>query len=183
MKRKRGNADRAQKEAGAQSTLMVVIETPRASRNKYKLNPETSRFMLSKVLPEGMMFPYDFGFVPETRAEDGDPLDVLVLTDEATFPGCELAVRPIGVIKSLHTEKGKTRHNDRVIAVAEQSVRYHDIRDISDIEPAVIGQIEQFFVNYQRVRNIEYRVTGREGAKSALRTIAKSRQASRESAA
>src|SRR5215471_19324706 len=78
-------------------TIRVVIETPKGSRNKYALDADNKVFVLKKVLPAGMEFPYDFGFVPSTRADDGDPVDVLVLMDEPAFPGCVLTCRPIGV--------------------------------------------------------------------------------------
>src|SRR5947209_19831121 len=87
--------------------IQLIVETPSGSRNKYKYDQKTKRMKLSKVLPEGMIFPYDFGLIPGTKAEDGDPLDVLVLTDAPTFPGCEVEVRVIGVIKANQKEKGK----------------------------------------------------------------------------
>jgi len=102
----------------------VIIETPHGSRNKYKYNEETGRMKFSKVLPEGMMFPYDFGFIPATKANDGDPLDVLVLSDEPMFPGCEIECRIVGVLKAMQRENGKENRNDRLIAVAEGSVLY-----------------------------------------------------------
>jgi inorganic pyrophosphatase len=77
-------------------SIEVVIETPKGSRNKFKYDPISHRFKLSKVLPEGMVFPHDFGFVPNTKGPDGDPIDVLVLVDEPTFPGCSLECRLIG---------------------------------------------------------------------------------------
>jgi len=79
--------------------IQVVIETPKGSRNKYAFDPEQKTFQLTKVLPAGMAFPYDFGFVPSTKAEDGDPTDVLVLMDEPAFPGCLLTCRVIGIIE------------------------------------------------------------------------------------
>src|SRR5882762_87013 len=79
--------------------LRVVIETPKGSRNKFAFDPDQHVFELKKVLPTGMAFPYDFGFVPSTEAEDGDPIDVLVLMDEPAFPGCVLKCRTIGVIE------------------------------------------------------------------------------------
>jgi len=79
-------------------TMQMIVEMPRACRNKYKYDEKTGRLRLSKVMPEGMVFPYEFGFIPGARAQDGDPLDVLVLTDEPTFPGCELDCR----LKAVH---------------------------------------------------------------------------------
>jgi inorganic pyrophosphatase len=83
---------------GVLDVEQVVVETPRGDRNKYKLDEQTGRFKLSKVMPEGMVFPFDFGYFPETKGEDGDPLDVLVLSDEPTSPGCLIDCRLIGVM-------------------------------------------------------------------------------------
>lgn len=130
----------------------------------------------SKVLPEGMMFPYDFGFIPATKASDGDPLDVLVLSDEPMFPGCEIECRVIGALQATQREKGKENRNDRLIAVAEGSVLYAGVNQLSDLEPAVLKQIEQFFTNYQKVRNIEFEVIERGGSRAALALLRESTQ-------
>src|SRR5712672_4842173 len=95
--------------------IKVVIETPKGSRNKYAFDQDEKAFTLKKVLPAGMAFPYDFGFVPSTLAEDGDPLDVLVLMDEPAFPGCVLSCRPIGVIEGEQGKKKNKERNDRII--------------------------------------------------------------------
>jgi inorganic pyrophosphatase len=92
--------------------LTVIIETPKGSRNKYAYSPEEGIFELRKVLPAGMAFPYDFGFVPSTLAGDGDPLDVLVLMDEPAFPGCKLTCRIVGVIEGEQGAKKKRERND-----------------------------------------------------------------------
>ena len=152
----------------------VIIETPHGSRNKYKYNEETGRMKFSKVLPEGMMFPYDFGFIPGTKANDGDPLDVLVLSDEPMFPGCEIECRIVGVLKAMQRENGKENRNDRLIAVAEGSVLYAGVQQLSDLEPAVLKQIEQFFTNYQKVRNIDFEVIDRGGSRAALALVRES---------
>jgi inorganic pyrophosphatase len=166
---------RTQKTAGTKpERQQVIIETPRGSRNKYKYNEETGRMKFSKVLPEGMMFPYDFGFIPATKAKDGDPLDVLVLSDEPMFPGCEIECRIVGVLKATQRENGKENRNDRLIAVAEGSVLYAGVNQLSDLEPAVLKQIEQFFTNYQRVRNIEFAVIDRGGSRAALALLRES---------
>jgi len=149
----------------------VIIETPRNSRNKYKFNEKTGRMKLSKVMPEGMMFPYDFGFIPGTHADDGDPLDVLVLSDEPMFPGCEVECRLLGVIKAEQKERGEKTRNDRIVAVAEGSVLYASVNELSDLEPAVLKQIEEFFTNYQKVRNIEFKVLERRGSRSAVELV------------
>src|SRR6187397_2515854 len=91
----------------AEDSVKVIIETPQGSRNKFKYDPDLRMFKLSKVLPEGMVFPYDFGFVPSTNGDDGDPVDVLVLMDEPTFPGCLLECRLVGVLEAGQEEKKK----------------------------------------------------------------------------
>src|SRR5437588_10077329 len=96
------------KSSDDKKTVRVVVETPKGSRNKYAFDLEQKVFALRKVLPAGMAFPYDFGFVPSTRAEDGDPVDVLVLMDEPAFEGCVVACRPIGVIEGEQKEGEKT---------------------------------------------------------------------------
>src|SRR5947207_11435270 len=100
--------------------VMVVIETPKGSPNKLAFEPRYGTFMLKGVLPAGAVFPFDFGFVPSTRAEDGDPIDVLVLMDAPVFPGCIVPSRLIGVIEAEQTEDGTTIRNDRLLAVAEK---------------------------------------------------------------
>ena len=102
--------------------INVVVDTPRGSRNKYKYDEKLGVFRLSRVLPAGMAFPYDFGSIPRTRADDGDALDILVLVDAPTFPGCLLNVQLLGVLRAKQREKGKTVRNDRLIAVAQTPV-------------------------------------------------------------
>src|SRR5262249_50979055 len=113
---------------GSSSTINVVIETPRGCRNKYKYDDELALFRLSSVLPAGSVFPCDFGYVPGTMAEDGDPIDVLLLVDEPVFPGCIVRSRLIGVIEAKQREDGKTTRNDRLLAVACNS---HDHENIA----------------------------------------------------
>ena len=99
--------------------LNVVVETPKGCRNKYKYDEGHGLWRLSKVLPLGASFPFDFGFIPSTRGEDGDPLDVLVLLDEPAFPGCVVPARLIGILEAEQTQGGKTIRNDRLVAVIE----------------------------------------------------------------
>ena len=155
------------------SPVDVIIETPKGSRNKIKYDPSSRKFKLSKVMPEGMMFPYDFGFVPSTKADDGDPLDVLVLTDEPLFPGCLVECMLIGALKAKQKEEGHTNRNDRLIAVANQSLLYCETKTLKDLNPKVLQQVEAFFVNYQKVRGIEVTILGHAGPKEALQILAK----------
>src|SRR3977135_997199 len=101
-------------------TIHVVIEHPKGSRNKYAFDPEQKVFELKKVLPAGMAFPYDFGFIPSTKAEDGDPVDVLVLMDEPAFPGVVVKCRLIGIIEGEQGDNEDKERNDRVVAVGKE---------------------------------------------------------------
>lgn len=132
--------------------LQVVIETPRNSRNKYAYHHERHVLVLKKVLPTGMLFPFDFGFVPSTLAEDGDPIDVLVLMDEPTVPGVLLEARLIGVIEGEDVlEGGKTQRNDRLLAIATVSETYEQINDVSQLPEKMVESIKQFFATYPRL--------------------------------
>ena len=112
-----------------------------------------------------------FGFFPDTKGGDGDPLDVLILSDDGTFPGCEIECRLIGVLQASQTERGKQKRNDRLIAVASPSVLYGSIEELSDLEPAVLKQVEEFFVNYQKVRDIKFEIVKRAGSRSARKLV------------
>jgi inorganic pyrophosphatase len=151
--------------------LDVVIETPKGSRNKLKFDPRTRAFKLSKVMPEGMVFPYDFGYVPDTKADDGDPLDVLVLTDEPLFPGCHVDCKLIGVVQAEQEEDGEKNRNDRLIAVAKQSLLYSELNTLDELNSVVLKQVQDFFVNYQRVRNVKVKILGRGGPQEAQRIL------------
>ena len=152
--------------------VRVVIETPRGSRNKYKFEESSGSLKLSKVMPEGMVFPFDFGFVPETCADDGDPLDVLVLSDEPTFPGCEIDCRLIGILLARQKNPGRPEsRNDRVVAVADCAIQYASVHELAQVEERVIKQVEEFFVNYQRVRGVEVHPLGRGDAAAALKAL------------
>lgn len=155
----------------SKNELDVIIETPRGRRNKFKFDENTGRFRLWKVLPAGSSFPYDFGFVPDTRAEDGDPLDVLLLMDESAFPGCVVQARIIGVIQAEQEEDGQSVRNDRVIAVAKDAHDYAHVRHIKDINPNLLRELEQFFISYNQVRGRHFRVLGSKGPRIARKLV------------
>ncbi|MFN2390419.1 MAG: inorganic diphosphatase, partial [Pyrinomonadaceae bacterium] len=129
--------------------LNVIIDTPKGSRNKYKFDEEMGLYKLGGVLPVGAYFPFDFGFIPNTLGGDGDPLDVLVLMDEPAFCGCLISARLIGVIEANQTERdGKTERNDRLIAVASDSITHKDIKSLNDLNETLVDEIEHFFKSY-----------------------------------
>jgi inorganic pyrophosphatase len=144
--------------------LLVVIETTRGSRNKYNYDEALCSFICASVLPEGASFPFDFGFIPRTRGEDGDPLDVLLLTDAPVTMGCAVPVRLVGVIEARQTEKdGKTVRNDRLLAVAAKSILYEDVRSLKDLSKALVTQVEEFFISYNRIKGKRFKPLGLHG--------------------
>ena len=156
-------------------TLRVVIETPKGSRNKFAYDPELGAFKLSSVLGEGMVFPYDFGFVPQTKDEDGDPTDVLLLMHEPAFPGCVVESRIIGVIQAEQSEDGKMIRNDRVLAVSSRSHDHADIKEPKDLNSNMLKELEDFFVAYNKARDRKFRILGLKDADTAMKLIKKTR--------
>jgi inorganic pyrophosphatase len=163
----------------ATKLLNVLVDTPRGSRPKYKVDP-TGCYTISHVLPPGMSFPFDFGSIPSTLCDDGDPLDCLVFLEEPTFPGCLLRVRPIGVIEAKQTLRGKTDQNDRLLGVCEESHAYAGWRTLSDVPSKLLAQIEQFFVSYNELRGRRFRVTRRSGAARATSLVKQAEKRFRE---
>jgi inorganic pyrophosphatase len=160
-------------------TLRVVIETPKGSRNKYAFDSEEKVFSLTKVLPAGMAFPYDFGFVPSTLAEDGDPIDVLVLMDEPAFAGCVLACRPIGVIEGEQKEGKKRVRNDRIVAVEDGNHSYAAIKHVDDLGKPFVRELEEFFVNYHELSGNQFKILDVRGPREARRRIGQAQKAYR----
>lgn len=166
-----GSISSFDKETG---TVQVVIETPQGSRIKYKHDEKLKCFTVSSVLPEGMVFPFDFGFVPSTKSQDGDPIDVLLLMDAPAFPGTVARCRLIGVIEAQQTESdGTSERNDRLIAVAESSRRYQEVKSISDLDHAIMAEIEHFFINYNRESGKRFKPQATKGPNTAMKLLKK----------
>jgi inorganic pyrophosphatase len=151
--------------------LNVIVETPRGCRNKYAFDFDLGSFKLMAVLPNGAVFPFDFGSIPGTLGEDGDPLDVLVLMDEPVFPGCLVEARLLGVIEAEQTEDGETERNDRLIAVAAKSPTHESVKSLLKIDPKIVQEIEHFFVSYNTARGRRFSPIGRKGPLAARRLI------------
>ena len=155
----------------------AVIETPKSRRNKFDYDPKSGLFELGGVLPEGMIFPYDFGFIPSTLGDDGDPLDVLVLLDEPAHVGCLLEARIIGVIEAEQTENGKTEINNRLLGVSVHSHSHENITSIKELTPSLLKELEEFFVSYNKLHGKKFKVTNLGGPKRALALIKQGIQA------
>jgi inorganic pyrophosphatase len=151
--------------------LNVVIETPRNSRNKYDFDPHTAGFLLHSILPVGMSFPFDFGFAPSTLAADGDPLDVVLLTDEPVFPGCRVLSRLVGIIEARQRENKRTFRNDRLLAVACESRTHASIRSLDDIDARLLDELEGFFVAYNKEHGKVFKPLARGGPSVARKLI------------
>lgn len=148
--------------------VIAVIETPKGKRTKLAFDDARQAFVVQKVLPEGMSFPFDFGFIPSTLADDGDPVDVLVLMDEPVPTGTVVPLRLVGVIEARQTEKdGTVNENDRLVAVACACELFRDVKALADLPKAVVEQIEHFFVAYNEQEGKRFELRGRHGRKRA----------------
>ena len=134
----------------------VLIEIPRGSRNKYEYDFDLKRMRFDRMLFSSMMYPADYGFIPETLALDGDPLDVLVLINEPTFPGCVIEVKPIGVFH-MADDKGP---DEKVICVPVSDPIWNNLNDLSDMNPHLVKEIEHFFQVYKDLENKKVDVEG-----------------------
>ncbi|MBV9618066.1 MAG: inorganic diphosphatase [Verrucomicrobia bacterium] len=155
--------------------LNVVIDTPKGCRNKFAFDIKKKAYLLKTVLPEGSVFPFDFGSIAGTKADDGDPLDALVLMDEPAFTGCLVEARAIGVIEAKQTEKGTTERNDRIVAVAAESHTHREIKSLTDLDSNLIQEIERFFISYNETRGKKFKPLGLRGPKRALKLVKKYR--------
>ncbi len=151
--------------------LHVVVETPRGARAKLKYEPELRTFVLSKSLLLGLTYPYDWGFIPSTAGDDGDPVDVMVLHDAATTPGLVMRCKIIGVLETLQKQKGKKIRNDRVFAVPQKSHRGRDLDDVRDLAPETKTELEKFFVATDELEAKQLTFLGWSGAKQAHRLV------------
>ncbi len=152
--------------------VLVVIETPRESASKLSFDPELGSFRLSKVLPVGMSFPVDFGFVPGTRAPDGDPIDVAVVLTEPLPVGTVVRCRLVAVIKAEQQDDGGPwTRNDRLVAVPVDDHRQAHIEDRGDLDGQWLAELEAFFTNYHLADGSRFRVRACLGRKRAARLL------------
>jgi inorganic pyrophosphatase len=152
--------------------LRAVIETPKGSRNKYRYDPSCDCFELATVLPEGMNFPFDFGFVPSTLGADGDPLDLLLLMEAPMPPGCTLRCRLIGVIEARQKDKGKPWvRNDRLVAVASHARSHDSIKALDQLQPNTLRDIKAFFEDYNDLHGKKFKPLGDHGPRRARKLV------------
>lgn len=130
----------------------VLIEIPGGSKNKYEFDKDMNAFALDRVLFASVQYPYDYGFIPNTLADDGDPLDGMVIMDEPTFPGCVIAAKPIGMLEMID---GGDR-DEKLLCVPSEDPRYDGVSSLKDISPHRLEEIAEFFRTY---KNLEKKVT------------------------
>ncbi len=147
--------------------VQAVVETPKGSRNKFELDLQTGRLRLDRVLYSPLHYPADYGFLVDTLADDGDHLDVLILTHEPTFPGCVVPVRPIGLL-DMRDEKGR---DQKILAVPAVDPRFQETRDLPDIPHHWLLEVEHFFQVYKTLEAKETEVLGWQGAHEAWKLV------------
>ncbi len=149
----------------------IIIETPKGSREKYKYDPEHRMFRLLKVLPSGLVFPFDFGFIPNTKGDDGDALDVMVISEFKGFPGCVIDCRIIGCIQVEQNVNDLMIRNDRFLAVPEVSALYENVLNLTDLPSTIISELESFFHTYISKEGRVINMLGNLSASQAMSAI------------
>ena len=150
--------------------LNVVVEIPRGSRNKYELDKETGLLRFDRLLYSAVHYPGDYGFIPRTLADDGDPLDALVIVTEPTFPGCLIEVRPVGVFV-MEDEKGV---DEKILAVPVKDPLHHEYRVLHDVPPHFLREVEHFFSIYKDLEGKATSIEGWEDLDEAHRIVLES---------
>ncbi len=146
----------------------VVIEVPAGSKNKYEYDEELHVIKLDRVQFTAMAHPYDYGFIPETRSEDGDHLDAFVMLDHSVFPGCLVAARPVGLIRLV--DDGE--QDEKIICVPAKDVRYDHITEMTQLSPHLPKELQHFFEHLKDLQNKKAEVTGWGDAAEAKQVIA-----------
>jgi inorganic pyrophosphatase len=149
----------------------VFIEIPSGSRNKYEYDKQRRVFVLDRVLYSSVHYPTDYGFIPETLAADGDPLDALVIVNEPTFPGCVIPARPIGLL-DMYDDKGD---DEKVLAVPIGDPRYDGVVALADLSPHWLREIENFFQTYKTLEDKWSEIVGWRDVAFAQRVLAEAR--------
>ncbi|HEY8204524.1 MAG TPA: inorganic diphosphatase, partial [Pyrinomonadaceae bacterium] len=141
---------------GAPDEVNAVIEIPRGTTNKYEYDKQLNVFRLDRTLYSPVHYPGDYGFIPSTLSLDGDPLDVLVLVDAPSFPGCLMTVRPIGMLEMV--DQG--REDEKILAVGTSNPVLNDVRDYEQLYPHLLLEIEHFFTIYKELEAKTTKITG-----------------------
>jgi inorganic pyrophosphatase len=156
--------------------IHAVVETPRGSHCKLEFDPKLRAFTLAKPLLAGLTYPYDWGFIPSTKAEDGDPLDVLIVHDAATYPGLVLRCKPIGVLELVQNSKNKEERNDRIFAVPDRAPFEGDLQDVRHLPQRAVEELEKFFEATNALEDKKLKFLRWRGPARATKTIKRASQ-------
>lgn len=151
--------------------VLMVVEVPKNSSNKYEYDPDLRLFKLDRPLYSPMHFPGDYGFIPGTLSEDDEPIDVLALVEEPSFPGCVYRVRPVAMMDVIEESK----HDRKILAVPERSPRHEEIRGLEDVAPHILTEIEHFLKIYKELESKPSQIEGWRDARAAHTAIEESR--------
>lgn len=151
----------------APEVVYAVIEIPRGSRNKYEYDKDMEAFALDRVLYSPVHYPAEYGIIPQTLYDDGDPMDIMVLMEQPTFPGCIIESRAIGMMRMI--DDGD--QDDKILAVPTQDPRYQEVQDLEDVAPHLLKEIAQFFQDYKALEGKETEVQGWVGKEEAFKAI------------
>jgi inorganic pyrophosphatase len=149
--------------------INVIIEIPKGSKNKYEIDKETGIIKLDRAMKTAQDYPFDYGFVPQTYWEDGDALDVVVLTTYPLSPGILVEARPVGIMKMIDGGEG----DDKLIAVPSEDPRWDNVKDLKDINPHTIKEIRHFFETYKAIENKKVEIGGFSGKDKAEKAVEK----------
>lgn len=155
------------------SHVYAVVETPRGSHAKLEFDSKLHVFTLAKPLLTGLTYPYDWGFIRSTKADDGDPIDVLIIHEAATYPGLVLCCKPIGVLEVMQIKKGKKERNDRIFVVPDRSPFEADLTDIRRLPKRAVKELEQFFLATDALEDKKLKFLGWHGPSKAIKAIDK----------
>ena len=157
----------------SENIVHALIEIPLGSKNKYELDEKTGRIMLDRVLYAAMIYPAEYGIIEDTLAPDGDPLDILVICSEPTFPGCTVPARVLGYLSMI--DNGKLDY--KLISVVDCDPRYDDIHELKDLPSFILKEISNFFQNYKVLQGVVVEVGEYHGKEDAARIIAQCKKA------
>ena len=158
------------------NVINVIVEIPKGSKNKYELDKETGLITLDRAMHTSQDYPFDYGFVPQTHWEDGDPLDVVILTTYPLASGVLVKVRPIAIMNMV--DDGES--DAKIIGVPEKDPRWDHVQDLEDLNPHTLKEIEHFFLTYKKLQNKEVHINGTDGAEAARAAIMKSKDLYKE---
>ncbi len=149
--------------------LNVLIEIPAGSKNKYEFDKDMNAMALDRVLAASVMYPYDYGFIPNTLADDGDPLDGMVMMDQPTFPGCVIAARAIGMLEMID---GGDR-DEKILCVPDKDPRYANVKSLKDVPQHRLDEIAEFFQTYKNLEKKSVEILGWKDVDAVLPLVEK----------